>query len=184
MSFLDEYKRLAESETDNNFPEQMEHDGLSESDREMYEEVLSKMRSDMNKANEEMKKNAKSWGDVCHATENGRIQNSTYALSEEMLKSRTSHEPKNQFVNEDGTTKRVSEAIGFYVDAYRCPNCGRMMYEANEKFVCGSCGHSEATAGRRIQFYFYDSSFAKTPFASEDNESMNAVFRRANMNNK
>ena len=59
MSFLDEYKRLAESETDNEFPEQMEHDGLSESDRDMYEEVLNKMRSDMDKANEEMKKNAK-----------------------------------------------------------------------------------------------------------------------------
>ena len=61
MSFLDEYKRLAESETDNEFPEQMEHDGLSESDRDMYEEVLNKMRSDMDKANEAMKKNAKSW---------------------------------------------------------------------------------------------------------------------------
>ena len=185
MSFLSEYKRLAESETDNEFPEQMEHDGLSESDRDMYEEVLNKMRSDMDKANEEMKKNAKSWGDVCHTTENGGIQNNTYAFSEEMRKkNRTNYGNQQPIVNGDGTTRRVSEPLGFYIDGYRCPKCGRLMYGDNGEFICGGCGYSEAKNGRTIQFCFIDSSYIKTPFAPEDNESMNAMFRRANAQNK
>jgi rubrerythrin len=185
MSFLDEYKRLTESETDNEFPEQMEHDGLSESDRGMYEEVLNKMRADMDKANDDMKKNAKSWGDVCHTTENGEIHNNTYALSEEMRKkNRVNYGSQQPIVNGDGTTRRVSEPFGLYIDGYRCPKCGRLMYEEPDAFVCGSCGYLESRAGRTIQFHFIDSSFVKTPFAPEDNERMNAMFRRANMQNK
>ncbi len=181
MSFLDEYKRLAKAETDNEFPEHMEHDGLSESDRGMYEEVLNKMRADMDKANEDMKKNSGSWGDVCEEV-NGNIQNKTYAMSEEIKQKRTNYGNQKPIIYGDGTTKRVSEALGLYFDGYRCPKCGRVMYEEPEAFVCGSCGYSETRDGRNIQFYFIDSSFVKTSFAPEDNERMNAVFRRANQN--
>ena len=174
MSFLDEYKRLAESETDNEFPEQMEHDGLSESDRDMYEEVLNKMRSDMDKANEEMKKNAKSWGDVCHTTENGGIQNNTYKMDEAMLRSKVIQTP-------DGKMRPVSEPLGLMVDTFRCPKCGKLMYEYNGKFECRNCGYSE-NSDSHMQFYFIDNTYSKTPLPSYYNDKLCQAFAMGHYN--
>ena len=179
MSFLDEYKRLAEAETDNEFPEHMEHDGLSESDRDMYEEVLNKMRADMDKANEDMRKNAGSWGDVCEEV-NGTIQNKTYKIDTDKLMGQMNKKSLDSIVRTgDGKMKNVSEPMGLFVEGFRCPKCGKLMYENGNVFVCGGCEYSEESEGRHMQFHFVDNTYTKTPFAPEDNEKMNAMFKRA-----
>ena len=181
MSFLDEYKRLAELETDNEFPDHMEHDGLSESDRDMYEEVLNKMRSDMEKANEDMRKNAGSWGDVCEEV-NGTIQNKTYKMNSEMLMNKLNEGNLKNAASkaEGGRMHGVSEPMGLFVEGFRCPKCGKLMYEEGSRFVCPGCGYNEESDGRHMQFYFVDNTYTRTPFFQDDNYHMCEMFRRAN----
>lgn len=179
MSFLDEYKRLAETETDNEFPEHMEHDGLSESDRQIYEEVLSKMRADMDKANEDMRKNANCWGDVCEEI-NGSIQNKTYKMNAEMLMNKMNEgNLKGVISKSEGKMYAVSEPFGLFVEGFRCPKCGKLMYSEENRFVC-PCGYNEEGNEKRMQFYFVDNTYTRTPLAKEDNYRMCEMFRKAN----
>ncbi len=180
MSLLDEYKNLVGEETDNEFPEHMEHEGLTESDREMYETVLSQMRSQMEQANEDMRKNARSWGDVCEVSGTG-IENKTYKRTEEMLR-QSQNTPHPQY----GTGKAfaVSEPFGLAVDGFRCPKCGTLMYENGGEFVCPSCEYKEETDGRHMWFNFVDNKYRKTPFPTEVNDTFIQMYIRGNKQNK
>ena len=142
MNLLEEYQKLMETETDNEFPEEMQHDGLSESDRNVYEEVLNKMRADMDKANEEMRKNSKSWGTICEEV-NGSIQNKTFKIDNEMMnKVKNTYKVEPHSLTSTGVKMyRVSEPIGFFIDGFRCPHCQRLMHVENESYVCSVCGY-------------------------------------------
>ena len=180
MNLLEEYQKLMEAETDNEFPEEMQHDGLSESDRNVYEEVLNKMRADMDKANEEMRKNSKSWGCICKEV-NGSIQNKTFKLNEDMLLEKLNRQElqSNASKSNGGNMRAVSEPIGFMVEGFRCPKCGRLMYQNGNMFVCPSGDYTEETGGKEMRFYFVDSTYTKTPLSYEDNKYMCDIFNRA-----
>ena len=185
MSLLDEYKKLTEDgSVDNDFPENMEHEGLTEDDRVLYEDVLNKMRADMDKANEEMMKSTKSWGDVCEEVD-GRIQNKSYRLNEEMLMNKLNQGTIQSAASksEGGRMHGVSEPIGLFVEGFRCPKCGRLMYEEDGQFVCSNCGYSENGNGLHMCFSFVDKTYTKTPLAPEDNELFVGMFRRVNEKN-
>lgn len=171
MSFLDKYKDVANEMENNQFPENMQYNGLTENDREMYEQVLKNMREDMNKANEEMKKNSSSWGNVCKEV-NGSIQNNTFKMNEEMLRSKFA-------ASTNGKMKAISEPIGFMIEGFRCPQCGRLMYEENGKFECSGCGYTEESESH-MRFVIIDSSYTKMPLPSEYNEQLCEIFRKTN----
>lgn len=171
MGLLDEYKNLTNEMEDNQFPEDMQYDGLTENDREMYEQVLKNMREDMSKANEEMKKNSSSWGNVCKEV-NGSIHNNTFKMSEEMLRSKLA-------ASSNGKMKAVSEPIGFMIEGFRCPQCGRLMYEEDGKYECPGCGYSEESE-KHMRFVIIDSTYTKIPLPNEYNTELCEFFRKAN----
>ena len=176
MSFLDEYKNLMSEETDDTqFPDEMLHDGLTENDREIYEQVLKNMREDMNKANEEMKKNSSSWGNVCEEV-NGSIQNKTFKMDENMLREKM----MNTY---GGKMKLVSEPIGFMIETFRCPQCGRLMYEENGMFTCSNCGYSEES-NAHMSFKLCDSTYTSLPIPQEYNNILVEIFRQSNKLNR
>ena len=180
MSFLDEYKNMIGNDTNNDFPETMEYDGLTENDREMYEEVLGQMRADMDKANEEMRKKSGSFGKVCEEI-NGRIKNNTYKLNEEMLRSKLNEKSLQSYVDQNGKMRPVNEPFGFMIDSFRCPKCGKLMYEENGSFICGSCGYTEET-DLHMKFYFIDNTFTKTPIPEPFNTMLCEAFADSNKN--
>lgn len=185
MSLLDEYKNLVGEETDNEFPEHMEHEGLTESDREMYETVLSQMRSQMEQANEDMRKNAKSWGDVCEVEGTG-ITNKTYKMNGEMLMNKLNEQSLQHAASksEGGRMHGVSEPMGLFVEGFRCPKCGRLMFEEENIFVCPACSYKEESEGKHMQFYFVDNTYTKTPFPTEINNTFVQMFTKGNKQSK
>ncbi|MBP5723701.1 MAG: hypothetical protein J6X18_09045 [Bacteroidales bacterium] len=174
MNLLEEYQKLVNGETDNEFPETMQYDGLSEGDRDMYEEVLNKMRADMDKASKDMRKKSSSWGDVCEEV-NGEIQNKKYKMSEDMIRQRNAAQ-FGQF----GKMVSTFEYFGLSAETFRCPKCGKVMYEDGEQFVCSSCGYSEESNGRHTKFYFTDKEYNRIPLAVQDNDFFVQMIRRAN----
>ena len=172
MNLLEEYQNLIEEEnTDNKFPESMQYDGLTEDDREMYEKVLKEMREGMDKANEDMKKKSSAWGDVCQEV-GGKIENKTYKFSEGLLRSKTQQ-------NANGKMRPVTEPIGFMVDGFRCPKCGRLMYQNGSQYDCSGCGYTEDSK-IGMQFYIVDNTFTKTALPQEYNNTLCEIFRQAN----
>lgn len=168
MSLLEQYQNILNEETDNKFPEGIEQAyGLTEDDREMYEKVLGDMRAEMEKANEDMRKKSSSWGDVCQEV-NGEIQNKTYKMDETMLRSKVAQTP-------DGKMRPVSEPLGIMVDTFRCPKCGKMMYEYNGKFECRNCGYAEESDAH-MQFYLVDNTYTKTPLPQYYNDKLSQLF--------
>ncbi len=129
------------------------------------------MRAEMEKANEDMRKKSSSWGDVCQEV-NGEIQNKTYKMDETMLRSKVAQTP-------DGKMRPVSEPCGFMFDGFRCPKCGKVMYEDNGMFECGNCGYAEASDAH-MQFYFVDNTYTKTPLPYEYNSLLCEIFAKGN----
>ena len=167
MNLLKEYLKLAEDETNNEFPEEMQNEGLTEEDRELYEEVLAKMRNDMDEATQRMKEGI-------YTDSSGSIENKSYKLSDEM----------KRFSNpqyENGKMKFVSEPIGFCIETYRCPKCGRLMFENDNKFYCSNCGHNES-GNEHMRFVLVDSTYTKIPLGEEYNETLCEMFKKANIN--
>lgn len=154
MNLLDEYQKLLSDETDNEFPDEMQNDGLTESDRALYEEVLSQMRSDMDKANEEMKSKSPTWAKAIAAND-GSVKNKTYKMTDEMLKNKVTG-------RSEGKMMLVSEPIGLYVEGFRCPKCGNLMYDDESRFNCSVCGYTEET-DFRMKISFIDSTYNKIP---------------------
>ena len=182
MGLLDKYQNLLNEESDNKFPEGIEQTyGLTEDDREMYEKVLNDMRAEMEKANEDMRKKSSSWGDVCQEV-NGEIQNKTYNINDEIRAKMNENVVRSQTVQSpDAKMHPVSEPFGFFVEGFRCPKCGRLMYQDGGKFVCKNCGYSEESDAC-MQFYFVDNTYTKVPLPALYNNKMCEAFAKGQFN--
>ena len=169
MSVLEEYQKQIENPaTNNEYPEEMQYDGLTESDRKLYEEVLNKMRSGMNKANADMKKNSLFKGSIVDEVD-GIIQNKKFRKTEEMA---TAYKTGNMYT--------VSEPISLFLEGYRCPHCGRLMLEDGMddngliKYSCQNCGYTEETPSQ--MHFSFGSSYIKIPISEQYGKILREIF--------
>ena len=177
-SILDLYKKELENSTDEEFPEQMQGNGLSAEDEEAYKKALQTLRSEIDEYNNELKTKKVSGVSeaIAYANEDGVIKNRSYKINTDKLSEEYQRSITN---NSDGGMIRVSEPFGFSMDAYRCPKCGSLlkMERGNDKnrFFCPLCDYEEYSEKKPV-YYLVENTLKRIPLSEELQEKIQEIF--------